>query len=274
MENPFIERMRKHLKAVPVLLVAIEEEVVSRKPESGKWSKKEILGHLADSALYNLGRFTQIRFCEPPYVIVPYPQAELVSANNYQSQNLGEILRLWMTLNQQILSVWESYSDEELKIPIENPKFENKGDLEWWIEDYTEHMEHHLNQILGAQYKDLNLWLTTADEGLDMLSKSEKPFVKLLEHGSMSVEYYVPEFEDLQTPHDQDELYVIDQGQGVFFNGGVRHAFEAGDVLFVSAGVEHRFELFSDDFATWVIFYGPKGGENGNLGSLERVNEN
>ncbi|MFT5765663.1 MAG: mannose-6-phosphate isomerase-like protein (cupin superfamily), partial [Saprospiraceae bacterium] len=48
--------------------------------------------------------------------------------------------------------------------------------------------------------------------------------------------------------------------------GDIRHIFEAGDVLFVPAGVAHRFEKFTEDFATWVIFYGPKGGEVEKLG--------
>ncbi len=64
-----------------------------------------------------------------------------------------------------------------------------------------------------------------------------------------------------QTPHEQDELYVVICGRGVLFHGGKRDAFEAGDCMFVAAGVEHRFEDFSDDLAVWVIFYGPPGGE-------------
>ena len=86
-------------------------------------------------------------------------------------------------------------------------------------------------------------------------------FVTLLEHGSMSVEIYRPRGVDEQTPHDQDELYVIASGRGTFFVGGQRVPFGPGDVLFVGAHVEHRFEAFSDDFATWVVFYGPSGGE-------------
>jgi mannose-6-phosphate isomerase-like protein (cupin superfamily) len=46
-----------------------------------------------------------------------------------------------------------------------------------------------------------------------------------------------------------------------FYNDGERTPFDVGDVLFVRAGNEHRFENFTDDFATWVIFYGPDGGE-------------
>ena len=86
-------------------------------------------------------------------------------------------------------------------------------------------------------------------------------FVKVLEHGSMEVELYAPRGVDGQTPHSRDELYVVVSGSGEFVNGPERHPFGPGDVLFVPAGVEHRFEGFTDDFAVWVVFYGPEGGE-------------
>ena len=89
----------------------------------------------------------------------------------------------------------------------------------------------------------------------------EERFVKVLEHGSMEVELYAPRGVDGQTPHSRDELYVVVSGTGEFVNGPDRHPFRPGDVLFVPAGVEHRFEDFSDDFAAWVVFYGPEGGE-------------
>ena len=77
----------------------------------------------------------------------------------------------------------------------------------------------------------------------------------------MSVEIYKPRHTDKQTPHLQDEIYVIISGSGEFSNAGVSPPFSPGDILFVPAGVEHRFENFTDDFAAWVIFYGPNGGE-------------
>lgn len=92
-------------------------------------------------------------------------------------------------------------------------------------------------------------------------------FAKVMEHGSMSVEIYRPQKTDLQTPHKQDELYVVMSGSGEFLNDGKRNSFGAGDVLFVLAGIEHRFENFTDDFVTWVIFYGPDGGEKCNAHS-------
>lgn len=81
-------------------------------------------------------------------------------------------------------------------------------------------------------------------------------------HGSMELGYYVPSGSDKQTPHDQDEIYIVQEGSGTFCLGGEAIEFSAGDALFVPAGVEHRFENFSDNFGAWVIFYGADGGES------------
>ncbi|MBR9919935.1 MAG: cupin domain-containing protein [Bacteroidetes bacterium] len=97
--------------------------------------------------------------------------------------------------------------------------------------------------------------------GLKKLAAKKAEFLKLFEHGSLEVEIYKPDTIDRQKPHDRDEIYVIISGKGRFFNDGDWVDFEAGDFLFVKAGKEHRFEAFSDDFSTWVFFYGPIGGE-------------
>jgi len=83
----------------------------------------------------------------------------------------------------------------------------------------------------------------------------------LFEHGTLQVKLYAPRGADLQQPHTRDEVYVVVSGSGVFVNGGRRQPFEPGEVLFAPAGAEHRFEDFTDDFVTWVFFYGPQGGE-------------
>ena len=103
----------------------------------------------------------------------------------------------------------------------------------------------------------------TISNALQALEGSGQDFQVLFEHGSLAVEIYQPQKIDLQQPHTRDEIYVIAAGSGYFVNGNSRQKFEAGEVLFVPAGVEHRFEAFSDDFATWVFFYGPEGGEAG-----------
>lgn len=82
-----------------------------------------------------------------------------------------------------------------------------------------------------------------------------------LAHGTMSVKLFAPVGVDRQAPHAQDEVYLIIAGRGTFVVEGERHAFAPGTALFVRAGAVHRFEDFSDDFATWVVFWGPPGGE-------------
>lgn len=100
-------------------------------------------------------------------------------------------------------------------------------------------------------------------DALDAVSKVTQglPSAAVFEHGTLQVKMYRPVGQDPQKPHTRDELYVIASGSGWFVNGDERHAFRTGDVLFVPAGVTHRFEEFSDDFCTWVMFYGPEGGE-------------
>jgi mannose-6-phosphate isomerase-like protein (cupin superfamily) len=91
--------------------------------------------------------------------------------------------------------------------------------------------------------------------------REERKFATVFEHGSLEVEMYTPKDVDRQQPHSRDEIYVISRGKGEFVQGDQRVKFGPGDFLFVPAGAPHRFEKFSKDFATWVIFYGPVGGE-------------
>ena len=102
----------------------------------------------------------------------------------------------------------------------------------------------------------------TPEEALKQLKQQDKlPFTIMMEHGTMSIEYFAPKEIDTQTPHKQDEIYVIIAGIATFYRDGERTSCKQGDILFVPAEMEHRFENFSDDFSTWVIFYGPEGGE-------------
>jgi mannose-6-phosphate isomerase-like protein (cupin superfamily) len=80
-----------------------------------------------------------------------------------------------------------------------------------------------------------------------------EPFVR----GTTSLGMYAPIKEDLQQAHTQDELYFVISGSGIFVHDGERTAFEPGDALFVAAGTKHRFEQFTEDFATWVVFWSP-----------------
>jgi len=101
-----------------------------------------------------------------------------------------------------------------------------------------------------------------AMSGLDQLpGPGGDRSVELFRHGTLTVKLYAPRGKDPQTPHARDEIYVVISGSGRFSRGKENIAFAPGDVLFVAAGEEHRFEEFGDDFATWVFFFGPEGGE-------------
>jgi mannose-6-phosphate isomerase-like protein (cupin superfamily) len=87
------------------------------------------------------------------------------------------------------------------------------------------------------------------------------PFAEVFRHGSLQVEIFAPQGEDPQKPHRRDEIYFVARGRGTFVSGERRLPFTAGDILFAAAGEVHRFERFSSDFCTWVLFFGPEGGE-------------
>ena len=90
------------------------------------------------------------------------------------------------------------------------------------------------------------------------LADADDNFVTLMtgKHGRLLL--FAPEGEDRQTPHTQDESYIVVSGSGNFRRGDEVVPFVTGDVLFVPAGVFHHFENFTDDFQTWVIFFGPR----------------
>jgi mannose-6-phosphate isomerase-like protein (cupin superfamily) len=85
--------------------------------------------------------------------------------------------------------------------------------------------------------------------------------IELFRHGTLTVKLYAPRNTDKQHPHTRDEIYVIASGTGRFVREGKEVNVSPGDVLFVAAGEQHHFLEFTDDFATWVFFYGPEGGE-------------
>jgi mannose-6-phosphate isomerase-like protein (cupin superfamily) len=113
----------------------------------------------------------------------------------------------------------------------------------------------------GTKRQDMFMQIS-AHEALNKLAGSGRLFTELFTHGTLSVEIYKPLRVDFQQPHDRDEVYVVISGSGRFYCQGAVSDFKAGDFFFVKAGMDHHFMDFSDDFATWVFFYGPPGGES------------
>jgi hypothetical protein len=111
-----------------------------------KWSKKEIVGHLIDSAIINLQRFVRCTFEENFKLI--YEQVEWVEAQQYQQADIKELLILWRSLNQQIIRVLKNYPVNRLQAQCDNSKTSiNLHTVEWLAADYADQLKHHLKQI-------------------------------------------------------------------------------------------------------------------------------
>jgi hypothetical protein len=94
-----IAELKRLLETVPPRIRTYPDEALRRKPDPGKWSQQEILGHLVDSALHNWQRLAQVQFSPQPFVYESYSQDHLVRVNRYQQLPAAEILALWEALN-------------------------------------------------------------------------------------------------------------------------------------------------------------------------------
>ena len=116
------------------------------KPAPDKWSNKEIIGHLCDSAMINLQRFVRCTY-EEKFKLV-YEQDEWVAAERYQEMDIENLLELWRLLNLQIARVLEKYPVDRWQIQCDSKKNEvGLHTVEWLSQDYVDHLQHHLNQI-------------------------------------------------------------------------------------------------------------------------------
>ncbi|MFF3099966.1 DinB family protein [Viridibacillus arvi] len=130
---------------VPKEIKRMSEIDVTKRPSPTKWSKKEILGHLCDSAIMNIERFIKIQYEKQPYVLPTYNQNEWVAKQNYQDTPIEEILTLFYVLNKQIIAIINNIPDEKRSYLCDIGNKELKT-LDWLIQDYYEHMEHHLKK--------------------------------------------------------------------------------------------------------------------------------
>ena len=116
------------------------------KISENKWSKKEILGHLIDSSINNIQRFTEIQTFEKPYQIRTYNPDALVIFNGYQLKGNQELYELWLHLNCHVLHIIKQQTSDSLEYKLILPSGELVN-LQFLIEDYLEHFYYHLKQI-------------------------------------------------------------------------------------------------------------------------------
>ncbi|HCD9235070.1 hypothetical protein CMU89_02165 [Elizabethkingia anophelis] len=124
----------------------ISEDEWSYKASPEKWSRKEILGHLCDSAFTNIRRFVVTQYKENENIV--YDQDEWVKAQNYQNIPAAEVINLWKSLNYQIVHIVENMPDEALQRSCDTSKTTPEIlTLEVLIKGYIDHLHHHLKTI-------------------------------------------------------------------------------------------------------------------------------
>lgn len=128
-------------------LLAISEESAGRPPAANKWSRKEILGHLIDSAANNHQRFVRLQLDES-LVLPSYEQNGWVRSQNYAGREWRDLVELWLAYNRHLVHVIR-HADANAARHIWKAA---GGDttLEFLIKDYLGHLRHHLAQILAG----------------------------------------------------------------------------------------------------------------------------
>ncbi len=127
-------------------LRSVSQEEFHFKLSPAKWSKKEILGHLVDSAQNNIRRFIVAQYDERPKIV--YDQDKWVALTNYQQYPLTDLINLWYQLNKHICQVLTFMPTEISKRQVQT---EELHDLRWLAEDYIRHLLHHLHQVLDIE---------------------------------------------------------------------------------------------------------------------------
>ena len=135
---PLIDSFLQDIKSKP-----IDWE---HRPLPGRWSNKEIIGHLCDSAIINLQRFIRCTYEENFKLI--YHQDAWVAIQHYQDAELNALLAHWRSLNVQISKVLTQYPLGRWQSPCDTGKHTQElHTVEFLANDYIEHLKHHLNQI-------------------------------------------------------------------------------------------------------------------------------
>jgi hypothetical protein len=124
----------------------IPDDIFSLKPNPAKWSKKEIIGHLVDSAQSNIRRFVVAQYEDEPYIV--YDQDKWVATMGYQQWDPHTLVMLWYLLNQQICAILRNTPPAMYQRQSRSQELHT---IEWLAEDYVKHLLHHLHVVLELE---------------------------------------------------------------------------------------------------------------------------
>jgi hypothetical protein len=143
-----IQELQSIVNEYATKIASLPDQEFSEKVRPGKWSKKEVLGHLIDSGQNNLRRFICGQYeAEPP--AITYQQDFWVKANGYQSAQKTDVILLWKLINQRIADVLTSMPEENYDKQCNTGSLHS---LSWLADDYVKHTKHHLNQIIPNSF--------------------------------------------------------------------------------------------------------------------------
>lgn len=140
-------QLEKIVEDSVILLNKISDDDWTYRPDSTKWSKKEILGHLIDSAANNHHRFVRVQYEDTPTII--YEQSKWVTIQNYEYASVEKLINLWATYNVHLADIISAIPEEKYNNTCDIKK-EKPVTLTWIVEDYISHTSHHLAQILNS----------------------------------------------------------------------------------------------------------------------------
>lgn len=140
-----IFRLEYLIQTIPDLLLEIDERVFSLQPAPNKWSKKQIIGHLIDSATNNHHRFVRGQFEDEPEI--RYDQDKWNACGFYQDMDGKQLIAFWTVYNKQLLKIVKRIPESHLSRKVRVGG--NLHTLEFLIIDYVRHMEHHLKQVVS-----------------------------------------------------------------------------------------------------------------------------
>lgn len=156
MDALFLSQFQRTVTEAEQRLRAISDAESSIPRMQGKWSPREIIGHLIDSASNNHHRFVRAQF-KDDLMFDGYEQDQWVAAQQYQKEEWQQLITLWSSFNRHILHLIEHIPDPVLKkehrrhnlherafIPVAQ---DQPATLEYFIIDYFQHLKHHLRQI-------------------------------------------------------------------------------------------------------------------------------